>query len=313
MIISICKSKQEDQHVIHALFGDRTQNDIVYYGFVDLDKSEYNIINTLKVNDVGNPRKRKYQILPSAYDPSNDIVFMSAINDQNKIILSLINATTGILLHTFDSIPNEIISLQYDIFNKKLFAHTETNDKNLTQIVEIDTNTGNFKDILGQISGARPTDMSTYCPICKKYFLIMFENNHYTYVAVNTTDGGGISWRVPLNFSPLSIRFTYKTFLMYSVYINRTHETTSQIGIIDRTTGSIGKVVGTISNQTNLLVTRLSAFDIANSLYYTSDIMIRPFSNGISYVNVNTSETNRISLPKTNYNFYAWFIKQFVQ
>ncbi|CAF2585696.1 unnamed protein product [Rotaria sp. Silwood2] len=313
MIISICESKQEDQHIIHALFADINKNDIVYYGLVDLDKSEYNIINTLKVDDVGNPRKSKYQILPSAYDPSNDIVFMSAINDQNKTVLSLINATTGILLHTFDSISNQIISLQYDIFNKKLFAHTETNDENLTQIVEIDTNTGSFKYILGQISGAKPTDMSTYCPICRKYFFIMFENDHYIYVAVNTTDGGGISWRVPLNFSPLNIRFTYKTFLMYSAYINQTDETTSQIGIIDRTTGSIGKVVGTISNQTNLLVTRFSAFDIANSLYYISDIMISPFSNGISYLNVNTSETKRISLPKSNYNFYAWFIKQFVQ
>ncbi|CAF1287501.1 unnamed protein product [Rotaria sordida] len=111
-------------------------------------KYEYNIINTLKFDDVGDLRKRKYPILPSAYDPSNDIVFMSAINNQNKIVLSAINATAGILLHTFDSIPNEIISLRYDIFNKKLFAHTETDDKNLTQIVEIDTNTGNFIDIL---------------------------------------------------------------------------------------------------------------------------------------------------------------------
>ncbi|CAF1322141.1 unnamed protein product [Rotaria sordida] len=148
MIILICKSKQEDQHIIHTLFAERDKNDIFYYGFVDIDKYEYNIINTLKVDDVGDPHKRKYPILPSAYDPSNDIVFMSAINNQNKIVLSAINATAGILLHTFDSIPNEIISLQYDILNKKLFAHTETDDKNLTQIVEIDTNTGNFIDIL---------------------------------------------------------------------------------------------------------------------------------------------------------------------
>ncbi|CAF1016402.1 unnamed protein product [Rotaria sordida] len=137
---------------------------------------------------------------------------MSAINNQNKIILSVINATNGMLLHTFNSIPNEIISLQYDIFNNKLFVHTETNDENLTQIVEIDTNNGNFKQILGQISGAKPTDISSYCPICRKYFLVMFENDHFMYAAVNTSDGGGISWRVPLNFSPLNIRFTYKKF-----------------------------------------------------------------------------------------------------
>ncbi|CAF1104772.1 unnamed protein product [Rotaria sordida] len=140
----------------------------------------------------------------------------------------------------------------------------------------------------------------------------MFENNHFMYAAVNTSDGGGISWRVPLNFSPPNIRFTYKTFLMYSAYINQTDRTTVQIGIVDRTTGSIEKVVGTISNQTNLLFTQFSAFDIANSLYYTSNIMTVPYSNGISYLNVNTSETKRISLPESNYKFYAWFIKQFV-
>ncbi|CAF1125752.1 unnamed protein product [Rotaria sordida] len=145
MIISICKSEQEDQHIIHALFGDIYKNDIVYYGFVDLDKSEYNILSTVNVDDVGNPQKRKHQIVPLTYDPSNDIVFMSAINNQNKTILSVIDATNGMLLHTFNSIPNEIISLQYDIFNNKLFAHAETNDKNLTQIVEIDTNNGNFR------------------------------------------------------------------------------------------------------------------------------------------------------------------------
>ncbi|CAF0984383.1 unnamed protein product [Rotaria magnacalcarata] len=313
LIISIHRSEQQGQNVIHTLFGDRDKTDVVYYGYVDLDKSEYTILNTLNTDDVGNPRQRKYQILPLTYDPTNDIAFMAAVNNQNRTILSVLNATTGALLRTFNSIPNGIISLQYDIFNKKLFAHTETNVDNVTHIVEIDTNAGSFKQILGEISGAKPTDICSYCPICRKYFFVMIENDHFTYLAVNTTDGGGISWRVPINFAPLNIRFTYKTFIMYAAFVNQTDRITSQIGILDRTTGSISKVVGTISSRENLLATRFSAFDIATSTYYISDVMRIPFSRGISSLNVNTSETKRVTLPENNYNFYAWFIKQFVQ
>ncbi|CAF5127833.1 unnamed protein product, partial [Rotaria magnacalcarata] len=159
LIISIHRSEQQGQNVIHTLFGDRDKTDVVYYGYVDLDKSEYTILNTLNTDDVGNPRQRKYQILPLTYDPTNDIAFMAAVNNQNRTILSVLNATTGALLRTFNSIPNGIISLQYDIFNKKLFAHTETNVDNVTHIVEIDTNAGSFKQILGEISGAKPTDI----------------------------------------------------------------------------------------------------------------------------------------------------------
>jgi hypothetical protein len=54
-------------------------------------------------------------------------------------LLSVINATTGYLIRTFNSIENYIISLQYDIFQKQLFAHIETDREKVTQIVEIDT------------------------------------------------------------------------------------------------------------------------------------------------------------------------------
>ncbi|CAF0996150.1 unnamed protein product [Rotaria sordida] len=313
LIIFIYKSKQEEKHIIYALFGDTFKSDLIYYGFIDLDKSEYNIISTLNIDDIGNPRNRKYEILPLTYDPSNDIIFISAINNLNKTILSVINATTGSLLYTFNKIPYEIISLQYDIFNKKLFAHTETNNEYLTQIVEIDTNNGNLKQIFGQIYGVEPTDISTYCPICRKYFLIMFENDHYIYVEVNTSDDGGISSNVSLNFSPFNIIFNYKTFTIYSTYINQTDRNILQIGILNRTSGCISQVIETISNPTHFVLTKFSTFDIENNLYYISNIVTQPFSREIIYINVNTSQTMRISLPNTDYNFYAWFIKQFVQ
>lgn len=88
----------------------------------------------------------------------------------NKTILSVINATTGHLLSTFGIISNTIISLQYDIFQKQLFAHLETNIENVTIIGEIDTTNGNLKEILEKIDNAQPTHISSYCPICRKYF-----------------------------------------------------------------------------------------------------------------------------------------------
>ncbi|CAF4956338.1 unnamed protein product, partial [Rotaria socialis] len=86
LIISVHRSEQQGQNAIHTLFGDRDKTDVVYYGYVDLDKSEYTILNTLNVDDVGNPRQRKYQILPLTYDPTNDIAFMAAPNNQNQTI-----------------------------------------------------------------------------------------------------------------------------------------------------------------------------------------------------------------------------------
>lgn len=95
---------------------------------------------------------------------------MSALNNRNQTLLSVINATTGTLLRTFDPIENYIISLQFDIFEKQLFAHIEIDHEQISQIVEVDTMTGKFKQVLGTIRQAIPTYISSYCPICKKIF-----------------------------------------------------------------------------------------------------------------------------------------------
>lgn len=52
------------------------------------------------------------------------------------------------------------------------------------------TNTGKFKQVLATISKAAPTQASSFCPICKKYFLMVEEEGQFVYVAVNSTDGG---------------------------------------------------------------------------------------------------------------------------
>ncbi|CAF1251061.1 unnamed protein product [Adineta steineri] len=310
--ILIVISKQDSISPLHGLFYDLNQTNI-YYGSINVTDGQFNIVNTLNINDVGNPKLSKYPVLPLAYDPNNDVIYISAPNNENrKPILSVINATTGLLMRMFNTIEYDIVSLQYDIFQKQLFAHIETNQENLTQIVEIDTNNGNIKQILGTIQKSKPTHISSYCPICRKYFLIAIQDNHYTYIGVNSSDGGGISWQTPIHFAPISIRFDYKTFTMYSVYINQTDQIMSLVGILNRTIGGIGQIVGTISYDSILIATQLSAFDIEQKIYYASFQADWPYSTGISTLNLNTTVQKWTFLPKSNYYSYAWFVKQFV-
>ncbi len=312
LLISICVAQQDPpSRVLHGLFSGSNQT-LVYYGSFNLDNSQFNIFNSLDINDVGNPNNGKYSVTPLTYDPNTDVVYMSAPNNENQTLLSVINATTGYLIRTFNKIEHIIISLQYDIFQKQLFAHIETDSENVTQIVEIDANNGNFKQILGTIRQAKPTQMSSYCPICRKYFLIGIQDNHFIYVGVNSTDSGGISWQTPIDFVPVNMKFDYKTFTMYTVYINQTDQTLFRIGVLNRTLGGIGQVIGSISNDPNLLVTSMSAYDIAQKTFYSLFVSVWPVTLGVSYFNLNTSDGQLISLPRNTYVPYSWFVKQFV-
>jgi hypothetical protein len=313
-MISICVARRKDpSHLLHGLFSDSDENH-VHYGSFDLDISQLNIFSSLSINDVGNPKNIKYSALPLAYDPNDDVMFMAAPDNQNKTILSVINAANGNLLSTFKSISNTIISLQFDIFQKELFAHIETNHENVTLIGQIDTTNGNIKQILAVIHDIKPTHISSYCPVCRKYFLMMIEDQHFIYVGVNSSNQGGVDWKADINFSPISMRFDYKTFTMYTTYINQTEKIISSIGILNRTIGGISKVVGTISDDPGFVVTSLSAYDIAENIFYASNLLTRiePYSIGVSYVNVNTSDEKNIPLPRRNFNPYGWFVKQFI-
>ncbi|CAF1548060.1 unnamed protein product [Adineta ricciae] len=81
------------------------------------------ILNSLNINDAGDPRRIKYDVLPLTYEPNDDVIYMAISDNDNRPILSVINATTGNLISTFKSISNTIISLQFDIFRKQLFGH----------------------------------------------------------------------------------------------------------------------------------------------------------------------------------------------
>ncbi|CAF1109202.1 unnamed protein product, partial [Rotaria sordida] len=269
VVISNCLAEQDPPRILHGLFSDSDQTHVCY-GSLNIDTSQFNITNSLNINDVGNPKNIKYPLLPLTYDPNNDVIYMAAPNNESKTILSVINATSGNLISTFKSISNTIISLQFDIFQKQLFAHIETVNENVTLLAEIDTNNGNIKEVLGTIQNSKPTHMSSYCPICRKYFLMMIEDQQFVYVGVNTSNQGGVDWKAKINYSPISMKFDYKTFTMYTTYINVTERVVSSIGILNRTLGGISKVVGIISEDPELTVTSLSAFDIGEKIFYAS-------------------------------------------
>ncbi|CAF1379270.1 unnamed protein product [Adineta ricciae] len=311
LIITSCLAKSDSSRILHSVFSDSNTTQ-VYYGSINYDTEQYNIFNSLNINDVGNPKRIKYSVLPLTYDPNDDVIYMAAPDNDNRPILSVINATTGHLLSTFKSISNTIISLQFDIFQKQLFAHIESEKENVTLLTEIDTTNGNIKHVLATIRDSKPTYMSSYCPICRKYFLMMIEDEHFVYAGVNTSNSGGLDWKAKLNYSPTGMKFDYKTFTMYTTYVNTSIRYVSSIGILDRTKGGISKNVGIISESPDVGVTSFSAFDIAEKIYYASITLDSVFPNGISYVNVDNSQGDLNFFPNTKYNSHAWFIKQFV-
>ncbi|CAF1405289.1 unnamed protein product [Adineta steineri] len=311
MIISNCLAKQDPPRILHGIFSDSNTTQ-VYYGSLNFDTENFDIFNSLNINDIGNPQRIKYAVLPLTYDPNDDVIYMAAPNNDNRPILSVINATTGILISTFKSISNTIISLQFDIFQKQLFAHIETEKDNVTLLAEIDINNGNIKQVLATIRDSKPTHISSYCPICRKYFLMMIEDQSFVYTGVNTSNQGGVDWKAKLNYSPISMKFDYKTFTMYTTYVNTSIRYVSSLGILDRTSGGISKNVGIISESPDVGITSFSAFDIMEKIYYASITLDSVFPRGISYVNVKNSRSDLSFFPKTQYDSHAWFVKQFV-
>ncbi|CAF1447379.1 unnamed protein product [Adineta ricciae] len=310
-IKTICLAKQDPPHILHGLFADSDQSHVCY-GTFNFDTSQFNITNKIDINIVGDPRNVKYHVLPLTYDPNADVVYMAAPDKNKQTILSVINAVDGKLLSTYQTIKSTIISLQYDIFQKQLFAHIETDQENVTSIVEIDTSDGNIKQTMGTVENLKATHISSYCPICRKYFLMMNDDQGFMYVGVNTSNSGGVDWKTKINFSPLSIKFDYKTFTMYATYINVSVHFVSSVGILDRSKGGISKDVGNIYEDPNIAVTSLSAFDFQEKIYYASTKLTGPVVPGVSYVKVDGSDSRVILLPKANYYSYGWFIKQFI-
>lgn len=103
VVISSCLAKQNSPHILHGLFSDSDPTHL-YYGSLNVDTSQFNISNPLSINDVGNPQRRKYPLLPLTYDPNDDVIYIAAPNNDDKTILSVVNATSGTLKSTFQSL-----------------------------------------------------------------------------------------------------------------------------------------------------------------------------------------------------------------
>ena len=308
--VAICEGQQNSSHIVHGLFVSRnTSSPLIHYGTYAIDNKQFTLINSLHVDQVGDITRREFN--PLTYDPNTDVVYIVGLSKQNHSLLSVINATTGVLLKTFNPFENEIFSLQYDIFQKQLFAQMDTGREMELQVIEIDTSTGKIKRVLATIPQASPSQVSSYCPICRKYFFMIRDRDNFTYVGVDSTDAGGVSWRTPIDVRPSSIHFDYKTFTMYIAFTNKTERARFQLGMLNRTIGTVGNIIYTFDERH--IPTPVSAFDIAEKLYYSFILSFQPLDFEASYVNVNTGAGQQVQVPRETPVAIGWFVKQFVQ
>ncbi|CAF4023777.1 unnamed protein product, partial [Adineta steineri] len=63
MIISNCLAKQDPPRILHSIFSDSNTTQ-VYYGSLNFDTENFDIFNSLNINDIGNPQRIKYAVLP---------------------------------------------------------------------------------------------------------------------------------------------------------------------------------------------------------------------------------------------------------
>ncbi len=81
-------NKIHRMYILHGLFTDGNDNTtVVYYGSFNVDTAQFNTISRLNINDIGNPLKGKYPVTPLTYDPNTDVIYISALNNQNKTLL----------------------------------------------------------------------------------------------------------------------------------------------------------------------------------------------------------------------------------
>lgn len=308
MLLSASLTENAVPHVLYGFFSGIDHNHI-YYGSFDLDALKFKNLSTLSIEAVGDPNRIKNSAVPFAYNPHSDVVYMAALDSQNKTILSVVDATVGNLLSTFRSILYPIVSLQYDIFQNKLFAHIDV-DGTLSYIGEINTSDGSVKRLLKSFSTTFVTSISSYDPTTGKYFFIADPTTQYACFTLDTNSPTNYTV-IPIDVLPRSMRLDYKTSTMYITYVEEPDEFISSIGVLDRTTGDISAYVGTLTYNSSVVLTSLSTYDNAKNIYYVS-IESSPANNiGIAYIDIDTAHVTRTLLPHNITKSHGWFIKQF--
>lgn len=304
-----CVARLKDSSsTINGFVSGDDQNHI-YYGAFDFDTSSFDVWSTFSLIEIGNPHHLKYSLLPLTYDSYNDLIYIATLNENNETQLSVIAGTNGALISSFTQIKQTIISLQFDLFEKKLFAHLQIND-NQSSIVEIDTSNGTIKHSIGILNYSTPTALSTYSPVTKEYFLIMIQSNQYLFIAFNTTNSN-TSIITSLDFTPLNLRCDYKTSTIYITYVNEPDHFISSIGILDQQTGHIQQNLGILTYNSNIHLMGVSAYDTAKDIYYTSIFTDQLNSTGILSIDIDRGEIEPIIFPTNITKTHGWFIQQF--
>lgn len=307
IVLSMCSAQKATPHVLYGLFSGNDTN-YVYYGSIDLDLQQFNKLNSLNIDVVGDPNRIKYSSLPFTYNPYADVVYMAASDRNDVTKLSVINAINGSLISVFTAISYPIVSLHYDIFQNKLFGHMIV-DGSLSYIAEINTTDGTIKRLLKSFDASITTSISTYSPTTGEYFFTVTPSLQQTMIILNTNNPINYT-TVPIDVSLKSMRFDYKTSSMYVAYVEEPDEFVSSIGILDRKKGDISVYIGNLAYDSNHLLTSISTYDIAKNIYYVS-CEHSTSSNGIIYIDIDTTEVTMTDLPESLTKSHGWFVKQF--
>ena len=310
MTTAVCIGRMTDSSYVINGFVSGVDRNHIYYGSFDFDTSLFDVWSTFNIIEIGNLNQLKYSVLPLTYDSYNDLIYLASADvENNQSKLCVIAATNGALVATFNQIQQPIISLQFDNFQRKLFAHVEIHQSQ-SLIIEIDTNNGTIKRVIGTLNSLNATALSSYSPVSEEYFLMMIENEQYIFIAFNTNNVSD-SKRTSLDFIPLNMRCDYKTSTIYITYIDQPDRFISSIGTLNQTTGHIDNYLGIVSRSTNLHLTAVSAYDMAQDIYYTSTVSNPLNSTGIIYIDTYRQEIQSRNLPNNITKTHGWFIKQF--
>lgn len=306
---SACPARLKDlSTVLHGFFSSSDPTSISYASF-DLQSQQFNNIGSLSINDVGNPKNLKYSNLPMAYDPNHDIIYIAAPVNPNVTILSAINAASGQLSQTFKMTRISIVSLQYNIFQNRLYAHLEY-PNTTTFIGEIDTDKGTIINHFADLVNFNATPISSYCPISEEYFLMMSLGESYYFIVVSTNIQTSYS-TIPINFIPVNMRYDYKTSSMYTVYADQPDQFIASIGMFNRMTGRISEFYQVLNIDPSIHLTSLTAYDISQRIYYTLTQSSNSTSKGVYWIQLDSPFEHRAYFPSNVLNSYGWFVKMF--
>lgn len=295
---------KDSSNILHGFYSGLDREKILY-GYIDLDNSKFEQINSFPIAEFGDPSK---SFFPLTYDPLDDLIYLGSINNQNETILNVLDANTGQQLMKFNRINGRIISLQYDCFRQKLFSHIQFN-VNQSAIVQINPSNGTIQQILFDFPTNQLTPIASYSSVSGEYFVIFIENNHWIYQSVDINNPKKFI-RKKLNFVPLNMKYDSIQSQMFMVYQDQPDEFINSIGIFNEQTGEISKYIGTITWSSSLIVHSQSTYDTAKNIYYLASEIKGENYTGITTIDIETSQIQWKEIPLNITRSLAFFLRK---